>query len=472
MPQGRLTSQPNHSEEISQELIAGLIERYDKPVPRYTSYPTALEFQVDFPKESFLSALKKMPPEKPVSLYFHIPFCENRCYYCGCNVIISRRKEMIGPFLDDLLEEVRFRLKEAGFRPKVSQLHFGGGTPNFLRPEDWQKLMPQIKELFDLQKDAEIAIELDPMMMDKSYLDVLKEVGINRVSFGIQDVTRATQEAVGRKQDMSHVDSLFTYAREIGIKSVNADFIYGLPYQTLKSYAANIEWIKQNRPDRIAVFSYAHIPWIKKHQENMPLDQIPDTKEKLLIYLEIRKALREAGYVEIGMDHYALPDDPLSQSLAEKSLHRNFMGYTTHAHTDMLAFGPSAISHVQGVYGQNHVKLRAWERSARDKEDLFEKGYAATDEDKQREEVIQSLMNNLYLDIESYNQRWGLMFNEFYADELERLGHFVEEGLVVVNPESIEVTSTGRHVVRHIASTFDVYRQKNAQNNQRFSKGI
>ncbi len=475
-----------------EEIIQALISQYNTPVPRYTSYPTALEFESDFSDAAFLDALEKMTPDKPVSVYIHIPFCEVRCHYCGCNVIISRRKEMLDPFLQDLFAEMQFKLSRIPFQPKLAQLHFGGGTPNFLRQDDWDKILQTLRELFVFEEDVEISTELNPMEFNREGLEHLRELGFNRVSFGVQDVNEQTQNASGRPQDMDHIEDLIAHSRHLGFDSVNVDFIYGLPFQTVETYGNNLRWIKQIRPDRLAVFSYAHIPWIKKHQNNMPQDKIPDTAEKLRIYLLTRKYLKQLGYVEIGMDHYALPDDPLSKALEARQLHRNFMGYTTMPDANMLAFGPSAISFVDGVFAQNHVKLRAYEHSAREENELFEKGYAMTPEDRLRGKIIHSLMNNLFLDIRQIEDEYRINFQETFAYELQKLKHFIDEGLVNAvgisegydksdagesdqNESYIEVTQTGLHVVRHIASTFDIYRRpekQTSQQNRRFSRGI
>jgi len=458
----------------SYQLIENLINKYNTPVPRYTSYPTAVEFQHQFNEEDFFRAISGMRPEKPVSIYIHIPFCEVRCHYCGCNVIISRRKDMIDSYLDDLMKEIKYKLSFIKHQPDVAQIHFGGGTPNFLRPSDWKRLILFIQNNFNILPGCEQSIELDPMMMDRDYLLMLKNTGFNRVSFGLQDVNEKTQVAVNRIQDMEKLNDLFNYARELEFSSINVDFIYGLPYQTLESYQKNIEWILKYRPDRIAMFSYAHLPQRMHHQRNMDSETMPDATEKLKIYLNVREKLQNNGYVAIGMDHYALPADPLSVALQEKSLHRNFMGYATQGDVDMIAFGPSAISHIGDVFAQNHVKLRAYEHSAREREKLFEKGYRMGGEDQMRNHLIQSIMNNLYVDIPRFEERWKISFWNHFALEKNNLAHFTEEGLLLLSDSEIEVTETGRHVVRHIAAVFDEYRRKAADSSReiRFSKGI
>jgi len=461
-----------HATSVNSNVVHELISQYNTPVPRYTSYPTAVEFSREFNSEEFFTALKSMPENNKISLYLHIPFCENRCHYCGCNVIISRRKEMIDVYLKDIMDEINYKLSFIPFKPRVSQLHFGGGTPNFLRISDWEKLIPFLKEKFVFAEDIEQSIELDPMVMDKDYLENLKRIGFNRVSFGIQDVNEKTQKDINRVQDMNHIHELFVHARNIGFSSVNVDFIYGLPWQTAETYQANIDWILNHKPDRMAMFSYAHIPWLKKHQANMTASALPDATEKLTIYLMVEEQLNNAGYVSIGLDHFALENDPLSLSLKSRKLHRNFMGYTTQPDLDQLAFGPSAIAYVQGVYVQNHVKLRAYERSVREKEDFFEKGIKLTHEDHIRNYVIQSVMNNLFLDIKECETKWNISFFEKFHDELENLRAFEKNDLVSISPEKIELKPKGRYVVRHIAKCFDGYRKNTDEQTPRFSKGI
>jgi oxygen-independent coproporphyrinogen-3 oxidase len=452
--------------------IEKLIQKYNTPVPRYTSYPTAVEFTTGFNAPDYFTALGQMTPEKPVSLYLHIPFCENRCYYCGCNVIVSRRKEMIDVFINDLKNEISYKTGFIKFKPVVSQLHFGGGTPNFLRLSDWQTLMEFLRKHFIFKGDIELSVELDPMFMESAYLETLRSLGFNRVSFGIQDVNEQTQKAVGRIQNMNHINELFQKARDLGFSSVNVDFIYGLPYQNVQTYQANIDWLLKFKPDRMAMFSYAHIPWIKKHQALMPVEAMPDASEKLKIYLSVESQLNNNGYVSIGMDHFALAEDPMSLALKNKSLHRNFMGYTTQANLDQLAFGPSAISHVQGVFVQNHVKLRAYEKSVREKIEFFEKGITQTREDRLRSYIIQSIMNNLYLDINECNTLWNIDFNKDFNTEVEALREFEKNDLVKIYADKIEVTHYGRYIVRHLAKIFDAYRKSSEEVTKRFSRGI
>ncbi|MDH5720219.1 MAG: oxygen-independent coproporphyrinogen III oxidase [Spirochaetia bacterium] len=460
----------DNSLELDNLSIAKLIEKYNTPVPRYTSYPTALEWSTDFDETQFFAALKNLKDDKPMSVYIHVPFCENRCLFCGCNVLVSKKREIANVYLDYLLDEIRQKVEHLSFKPRISQLHFGGGTPNYLTIDQWERLVSVIKELFILEDDIEWSIELDPMMLSESYLDKLKETGVNRVSFGIQDVNEKTQQAVNRPQKLDHINSLVDYCRKLNFDSVNIDLIYGLPYQTLDSYQENIKWITEYKPDRIALFSYAHIPWIKHHQKRMPLEALTTAEEKLRIYLGVQKALKKNSYKQIGMDHFALPDDPMSLAQKDHSLHRNFMGYTTKADLPMLAFGASAISEVSGIFTQNHNKLKAYKSSISEKRDYFEKGLTRSEDDTRRSEVIQSIMNNFYLNFKEYEKKWNLNFVERYKNELLKMKQFEEEQLVTFNETELYVTEKGKYVLRHIASAFDVYRKAGEQKG--FSKGI
>ncbi|MDH5717928.1 MAG: oxygen-independent coproporphyrinogen III oxidase [Spirochaetia bacterium] len=458
------------NKELNDKTILRLITKYNTPVPRYTSYPTAVEFRPDFKENIFFKALSELNPENSISVYIHIPFCENRCLYCGCNVLVSRKREIADIYINYLIEEIKIKLESVKFKPKVSQLHFGGGTPNYLTLDLWKKLVKTLKESFIFNNDIEWSVELDPMACDINYLNTLQNLGINRVSFGVQDVNRKTQEAVNRIQDMNHINSLIDHCRKLKFDSVNIDFIYGLPHQTYESFKENIKWIDKYRPDRIAIFSYAHIPWIKKHQNKMPLEALTTPEEKLKIYLGVQKDLKKAGYRQIGMDHYALPEDPLSLAQEDYSLHRNFMGYTTQANLAMLAFGASSISEVNGVFAQNHNKLKAYKNSITEKKDWFEKGLERNEDDEKREEIIQSIMNNFRVNIKNFEKKWNVDFQKKYLKEYLKLKELSKEGLVNISNNEINVTELGRYIVRHIAKTFDAYRHEGEKIG--FSKGI
>ncbi len=452
------------------EKIQKLIERFDSPVPRYTSYPTALEWSEEFNAQLFWNAIKSREQKAPLSVYVHLPFCENQCLYCGCNTVISRQKNIIDDYMDYLLSELAYYGETIGKGITVEQLHFGGGTPNFLRIEDWQKLLDSLREIFSFSRDIEQSIELDPMVLSPDYLEYLFNEGFNRISFGIQDVTPQVLRAVNRPQDIEHLDALISHARKLGFVSVNLDFIYGLPHQTMESYTENFSFIRKHRPDRLAFFSYAHIPWMKSNQKKMDETALPGPEEKLRIYLRVREELLSDGYVQIGMDHFALPGDELSKALASHALHRNFMGYTTKPELDLLGLGASAISQINRVFAQNPVKYNRYKKAIEGEEPRFEKGYGKNEEDEMRSEIIRSIMGSFFFSISGFENKWKVSFKERFAAEMSALQKFAADDLLIINDDSILLTENGTFGVRHIAKVFDAYRNRNAKTG--FSRGI
>jgi oxygen-independent coproporphyrinogen III oxidase len=454
---------------LDNATVEGLIARYNSPVPRYTSYPTALEF-VPLADAALLDSYRKCEPGRPVSVYVHLPFCENLCLYCGCNVLLSRKKEVLDEYIPLLLKEFEVKIDIMEFRPKVSQLHFGGGTPNFLRLSDWNAIFTKLRERFEFTADAEISVELDPMYIEDGYLAHLRSLGMNRVSYGVQDVTPQVLEAVNRPQDIQRIRDVVAESRAVGFSSVNIDLIYGLPHQTLESYRANLEFVGDIRPDRIALFSYAHVPWLKHHQRRMDEKALTQAAEKLRIYLAAREHFASLGYEQIGMDHFGLKGDTLTRAFHEKTLHRNFMGYTTQKTLDMLAFGTSAIGFVSGVFMQNHLKLSGYRNAVTTGKAWFEKGFIMSDEDRLRYEVITSLMANFSVNFVAIENEFGIVFAEHFAPELKRLQDFAADGHGILTPTGFETTATGGFIIRHIASVFDAYRKASEQ--KAFSKAI
>ncbi|MBX3722292.1 MAG: oxygen-independent coproporphyrinogen III oxidase [Turneriella sp.] len=454
---------------LDNATVESLIARYNSPVPRYTSYPTALEF-VPLADAALLDSYRKCEPGRPISVYIHLPFCENLCLYCGCNVLLSRKLEVLDEYIPLLLKELEVKTNIMEFKPRVSQLHFGGGTPNFLRLSDWNAIFAKLRERFEFTADAEISVELDPMYLPEGYLAHLRSLGMGRVSFGVQDVTPQVLEAVNRPQDISRIKAVVAESRALGYSSVNIDLIYGLPHQTLDSYRANLDFIADIRPDRIALFSYAHVPWLKHHQRRMDEKALTSPTEKLKIYLAARAHFLSGGYEQIGMDHFGLEDDSLTRAFREKTLHRNFMGYTTQKTLDMLAFGTSAIGFVSGVYMQNHLKLSGYRSAIETGKNWFEKGYIMSAEDRLRHEVITSLMANFSVNFEAIGREFSIPFAEHFAPEIARLAEFAQDGHGILSDQGFEATETGGFIIRHIASVFDAYRKASEQ--KAFSKAI
>ena len=454
---------------LDNATVQALIARYDSPVPRYTSYPTALEF-VPLADAELVNSYRRCEAARPVSVYIHLPFCENLCLYCGCNVLLSRKLEVLDEYIPLLLAEIEAKTHILEFRPRVSQLHFGGGTPNFLRLTDWDKIFAKLHERFVFTNDAEISVELDPMYVADDYLAHLRSLGMHRVSYGVQDVTPKVLEAVNRPQDIGRIRDVVETSRRLGFSSVNVDLIYGPPHQTLESYRANLDFIGDIRPDRIALFSYAHVPWLKHHQKRMDAAALTQPAEKLLIYLAAREHFASLGYEQIGMDHFGLGDDTLTRAFHEKTLHRNFMGYTTQKTLDMLAFGTSAIGFVSGVYMQNHLKLSGYRNAIEKGSDWFEKGFVMSNEDSLRHEVITMLMANFHVQFSAIENEFGIRFEEHFADEMSRLREFAADGHGILTADSFTASETGSFIIRHIASVFDAYRKSGVQ--KAFSKAI
>lgn len=454
---------------LDNATVEALIARYNSPVPRYTSYPTALEFG-PLADSALLDSYRRLDPERPLSVYIHLPFCENLCLYCGCNVLLSRKIEVLDEYIPLLIAEIKTKTEMLEFRPRVSQLHFGGGTPNFLRLSDWNELFAALHAHFDFTEEAELSVELDPAVLRDGYLVHLKGLGFNRVSYGVQDVTPEVLAAVNRPQDVQRIKDIVAESRALGFTSVNLDLIYGLPHQTRQSYQANLDFIAELLPERIALFSYAHVPWLKHHQKRLDANALTPPAEKLRIYLAARERFAALGYEQIGMDHFALPHDALAKAYRTRTLHRNFMGYTTQKTLDMLAFGTSAIGFVSGIYMQNHLKLSRYRQAIATARDWFEKGYSMTNEDRLRYEVIMQLMANFRVRFAEINAAFGISFADHFAGELKRLQEFAAEGHGILTDTDFTTTETGSFIIRHIASVFDAYRS--AAEKKAFSKAI
>jgi len=454
---------------LDNATVADLIARYNSPVPRYTSYPTALEFG-PLADAALADSYRRIEPGRSVSVYVHLPFCANLCLYCGCNVLLSRKKEVLDEYIPLLLREIDRKTALVDYRPQLSQLHFGGGTPNFLRLTDWDKIFTHLRRRFDFVADAEISAEFDPMVVEDGYLEHVRSLGLNRVSYGVQDVTPEVLAAVNRPQDVERIRDVVAESRRLGFSSVNIDLIYGLPHQTEESYHANLAFIGDIKPERIALFSYAHVPWLKHHQRRLDAKSLTRAEEKLRIYLGARAHFTSLGYEQIGMDHFGLKDDTLTRAFHEKTLHRNFMGYTTQKTLDMLAFGTSAIGFVSGVYMQNHVKMSGWRAAINDGQHWFEKGYIMSDEDRIRSEIITSLMANFYVNFAQIENDYAVDFHEYFAPELEKLRQFADEGHGELSAQHFTAHETGGFIIRHIASVFDAYRKESEQ--KAFSKAI
>ncbi|MGL4756369.1 MAG: oxygen-independent coproporphyrinogen III oxidase [Aeromonadaceae bacterium] len=446
-----------------------LIQKYNYSGPRYTSYPTALEFSEAFDYPQFLQAAAQYP-QRPLSLYVHIPFCHMLCYYCACNKIVTRQTHKAAEYLTYLDKEMTSLAPQFAGR-QVTQLHWGGGTPTYLNADEIRQLMAMLRRHFQLAPDGEFSIEVDPREIELSLLDVLREVGFTRLSLGVQDFNLEVQQAVNRVQDNDFIRALLQRARELGFRSTNLDLIYGLPLQTRASFRHTLEQVAAMRPARLSIFNYAHLPARFAGQHKIREDQLPAPAEKLAMLQETIGYLTAQGYQYIGMDHFALPDDELAIAQREGKLHRNFQGYTTQGECDLLGLGVSSISMLGDAYSQNQKELKAYYAALDAQGQAQWKGCALSADDLVRRDVIKQLICNFRLDYAEIEQRYALSFAEYFAVDLALLAPFVADGLVVLEPHGIRVSTTGRLLIRNICMCFDVYLRERARQ-QQFSRVI
>ncbi|MGF1872353.1 oxygen-independent coproporphyrinogen III oxidase [Photobacterium indicum] len=446
-----------------------LIEKYNYSGPRYTSYPTALEFHEAFTPAEFDMACAQYPDRK-LSLYIHIPFCHKLCYYCGCNKIITRHQHKADQYLDALEQEIRQRASLLGDR-QVSQLHWGGGTPTFLTKKQASRLMALLRDQFSFDADAEISIEVDPREIELDMLDHLRGEGFNRLSIGVQDFNKEVQKLVNREQDEEFIVAMVQRAKDLGFRSTNLDLIYGLPKQNRELFAETLQQVLKMKPGRLSVFNYAHMPSLFAAQRKIKDDQLPSANEKLGILQDTIATLTGAGYQFIGMDHFALPDDELAVAQRNGVLHRNFQGYATQGDCDLLGMGVSAISMIGDCYAQNQKELKTYYSNVQEKRQALWKGVSLDADDLLRREVIKALICNFQLDMNDIEQRFNLTFNEYFAEDLGLLKTFINDELVTIDGQFIHVELKGRLLIRNICMCFDKYLRDRARQ-QQFSRVI
>ncbi|HVS04506.1 MAG TPA: oxygen-independent coproporphyrinogen III oxidase [Thermoanaerobaculia bacterium] len=438
-----------------------LIRKYDRPGPRYTSYPTAPSFRDDFGPEQYSRLLERSASRPaPLSLYVHVPFCETRCFFCGCNVTISRDKERGTRYLASLHEEMaRVSERLCGDGRPVVQVHWGGGTPTFLLPEDILALGQAIRRDFVLSPELELGVEIDPRRCTSEQLDALAAIGVNRLSLGVQDLDPRVQAAVNRWQPLEVTERVIAEARRRGIGSVNVDLIYGLPHQTPQSFAATVRDVLALGPDRLAVFNFAYLPQMLPHQGVIDPAHLPTPEVKLTLLEEVIAVITAGGYVFIGMDHFARPQDPLALALRDRTLTRNFQGYSTWGGTELVGFGSSAIGQVGGGYAQNLKSVPAYQEALDRGIFATARGLALSAEDELRRDVILRLMCHFRVDKRGIEEAHGIDFDRHFAAEMARLAPLADDGLVRVEPDRLEVTPLGRLLVRNVAMEFDQYLQ-------------
>lgn len=442
-------------------MNTALLAKYDRPGPRYTSYPTAPEWTDTFGPADYGHHLERAAqrPDEPLSLYVHLPFCKSLCWYCGCNVVISKDAGAADQYLDHVELEMDLAKARLGERRGVGQIHWGGGTPTFLTLPQIERLWNMITSRFELRPGAEVAIEIHPAITTREQLALLRRLGFNRISMGLQDFDPMVQQATNRIQTPEQTKALLDYARELGFSGINFDLIYGLPHQTPERWAKTLELVLGMRPDRLAVYSFAFMPDVLKHQKRMPAEAVPSQPVKLSLFEMTREAFTGAGYLPIGMDHFAVPEDELARAQAERRLGRNFQGYTVVAAADVVAFGATGISDIAGAYAQNVRALpRYYERVARG-EFATQRGIALSEDDSARRRVIQQVMCNFWADLGGH-----------FREEREALRELEGDGLVRLDGETVEVTPVGQLFVRNVAMVFD--RRLRESGRARFSRTV
>jgi oxygen-independent coproporphyrinogen-3 oxidase len=442
------------------EIDLKKFKKYDKPGPRYTSYPTAPQFNEGFTNENYVDEIVKTNYGEnlpDLSLYFHLPYCDTLCFFCGCNMLITRNRERIQEYIKYVQKEIDLLRTYLLPDRKVAQHHWGGGTPTHLNPDEINLLASYISKSFKFKEDSENSCEIDPRELTKAHLEALRNNGFNRISMGVQDFNEKVQKTVNRIQPEDITRQTVEWVRELGYQSINLDLIYGLPFQTAKGFADTVDKIIDISPDRIALFNYAHVPWMKKHMALIHEEDLPSPEVKLEILKSSIEQLTGAGYVFIGMDHFAKPDDELSIALKEKNLYRNFQGYSTNAGTDLYAMGITSISQLKNVYAQNYKTEKEYYKSLDDGIIPTAKGYRLTEDDHIRHNVIMRLMCNFELDFKSVEHAFNIKFKEYFKWGLSNLKEMEEDELIVMNDDGIIVKDMGRLLIRNIAINFDGY---------------
>jgi oxygen-independent coproporphyrinogen-3 oxidase len=452
-----------------------LLKKYDKAGPRYTSYPTAPYFHEGIGEQEYLKHIKSDNAnieDRDLSLYFHIPFCDTLCYFCGCNMMVTRNQNKIEQYIEYLEKEIILLKQYIDDDRKIRQLHWGGGTPTHLSPEQIRRLGGVINKYFDFTDDAEVGVEIDPRELTRDHMVALSEVGFNRCSMGIQDFDPKVQKAVNRIQPEKITSDAVGWSKELGFKSINLDLMYGLPYQNLTTYAETIDKVLKMNPDRLAVFNYAHLPNMIKHQQLIKEDWLPSGDQKLeLLKLSIEK-LNDAGYIYIGMDHFAKPDDELTIAMEKGTLYRNFQGYSTHAGINLIAIGISGIGMLSDVYVQNYKTLNEYYKAIDNNQLPVMRGVTLNEDDQLRREVITELMCNFRLDKSKFESKYEIQFDDYFADALANLKSLEEDKLIVLGKDQLKVTDIGRLLIRNIVLNFDYYLMSKKGFKPQFSRTV
>ncbi len=462
------------AEALKFTVETSLLKKYDRPGPRYTSYPTAPKFSESFGPREFIREVEENNQRNntPLSLYFHIPFCDTLCYFCGCNMQITHNRAYIDEYIELLKAEIRHLKPLIGAGRKVAQLHWGGGTPSYLDPDQMTSLFGTIRESFEFTGDAEIGIEFDPRGLTEAHIRTLHELGFNRGSLGVQDFNPDVQKAVNRVQTIEETRWTVETLKKYDFESINIDLIYGLPFQTVDSFEKTVDLVIDMDPARFAVFNFAYVPWLKKHQKILKAETLPTAETKLSILKMTIEKLADSGYEYIGMDHFAKPDDELAIAQREKTLYRNFQGYSTKAGCDLYAFGITSISMLPRAYAQNVKTIADYKYRIEHDMPVVFRGYRLSDDDLLRRHVIMRLMCDLELNKRDVEARFGIHFDEYFSNAVEQLSSFQEDGLLQHSDDSITIRPMGRLVIRNIAMCFDAYLPAETGNKPIYSRTI
>jgi len=458
----------------SKSIDFDVLKRFNQQGPRYTSYPTAPMFTTDFTADDFRNEVvaTNEDNDRPLSLYLHFPFCAKLCYFCGCTMRVTHDRKLISQYNDYIKRELDIIAPRVSRNRKVVQMHWGGGTPSYLLPEEIREIGDYIKGRFTFDPDIEASVEIDPRNMVRDHIEAFADAGFNRTSFGVQDFNLQVQQAINRVQSEEITRQVVIWAREFGFQSINLDLIYGLPYQTLDTFAETVDKVVDISPERIAVFNYAHVPWLKKHQAVMNQDAMPSPDQRLAILEMTSKKLADAGYEYIGMDHFAKPTDELAIAQKEGTLYRNFQGYSTKAGADLYAFGMSAISQFENIYAQNNKDFKEYYAAVDAGRPATRVGYRMTADDHIRKEVIMQLMCDLELDKRQIEKKFGINFEEYFRHDIPKLDQFIGEGLLTNDADKIRVLGSGILIIRNIAMCFDAYLEEMMRTRPVFSKTV
>jgi oxygen-independent coproporphyrinogen-3 oxidase len=450
-----------------------LLIKYSRPGPRYTSYPTAPYFSNQFTENGWREDLRSdQDSTRNVSLYFHIPFCDSLCYYCGCHMVATQRYHHAKEYVEFLKKEVSLVAGLLSKKRKVQQIHWGGGTPTYLKPSDIRNLANSVQKAFQIAPDAEIACEVDPRNLTFDHVTALAESGFNRLSLGIQDLDIQVQQKTNRIQPASLVDEVYGWMRKSGFRSINFDLMLGLPGQNVESFSRTLDQVLSWSPDRLAIFNYAHLPSQLKHQKLIRVKDLPDFDTRLALHFLVSEKLTSAGYLNIGLDHYSKPDDDLVKAKTNRTLWRNFQGYSTHGECDLYGFGVSAISQTENVYAQNVKDIEEYGQSVQQGKLATKRGLRLTLDDKIRRDIIMRIMCGSEMNISFLSRKWQIDFNTYFAHALSDLKKLEEDGLVEISAQEIRVTEVGHIFLRNIAMHFDAYIDRHHTQDGVYSKTV